>query len=104
MVEYKKCGKREANKREGAIESLLVKKVKQVGGLCFKFVSGVKGVPDRIVICNGKVGFIELKRPKGGMVSEHQKYWIEKIRESGAYADVILNQEQVEDFMRWIDD
>ena len=37
--------------RESSIESYLVRKVKEHGGLCYKFVSpGNPGVPDRIII------------------------------------------------------
>ena len=37
--------------KESQIESYMVRKVKEHGGLCFKFVSpGNPGVPDRIVI------------------------------------------------------
>lgn len=38
---------------------------------------GVKrGLPDMLVIVNGHLLFIEMKRQKGGVVSDHQKSWI----------------------------
>lgn len=49
---------------EKAIESRLKQRVTERGGLCFKFSSpGTIGVPDRIVILNGNIVFVELKRP-----------------------------------------
>ena len=49
---------------EGKLERLLVDKVKQLGGLCWKFVSpGVSGVPDRFIAFDGRVVFVEMKAP-----------------------------------------
>jgi hypothetical protein len=49
---------------ESAIEKYLKRCVEKLGGLCWKFVSpGTDGVPDRIVLLNGRVIFVELKRP-----------------------------------------
>lgn len=50
---------------EKHIESKLRKKVKELGGRAYKFVSpGNSGVPDRLIVLpNGKIGFAELKRP-----------------------------------------
>lgn len=54
--------------RESSIESYLVRKVKEHGGLCYKFVSpGNPGVPDRIIITpTGKTVYVELKPRLGG--------------------------------------
>ena len=35
------------------------------------------GVPDYMIVLPDKLLFIEMKRRKGGQVSEHQKKWIE---------------------------
>ena len=49
---------------EREIEQHLVVQVKKIGGWCLKFVSvGVSGVPDRIIIHNGSVVFVEVKAP-----------------------------------------
>lgn len=49
---------------ESAIEKYLRRNVEKLGGHCWKFVSpGTDGVPDRIVLLNGWVIFVELKRP-----------------------------------------
>lgn len=60
--------------RESKIEKLLKRKVEEKGGLCLKWVSpGQTGVPDRIILMpNGKIRFVELKRP-GEKVSPVQK-------------------------------
>lgn len=49
--------------REKEIEQALVRSVKNIGGLCLKFISpSMNGVPDRLVLLpNGKCAFIELK-------------------------------------------
>ena len=55
---------RKKNISEGHLERLLVDKVKQLGGLCWKFVSpGVSGVPDRFIAFDGRVVFVEMKAP-----------------------------------------
>lgn len=51
--------------REHEIEKHLVKRCKEKGWLCWKFVpTGVRGVPDRLVLKpSGKCVFAELKAP-----------------------------------------
>ena len=50
--------------RERELEKQLIDEVKRRGGLCEKWTSGTVGWPDRIVILpDGKVGFVEVKRP-----------------------------------------
>ena len=51
--------------REHDIEWKLVKAVKEMGGICPKFVSpGTDGMPDRMVLMPaGKIGFVEVKAP-----------------------------------------
>jgi hypothetical protein len=57
--------------RESSIESYLVRKVKEHGGLCYKFVSpGNPGVPDRIIITpTGKTVYVEPSWRNGGRMS-----------------------------------
>ena len=60
--------------RESNVEQYLVRKMKEAGGLCYKFVSpGCDGVPDRICIYRGQVIFVELKRP-GEMPRKLQRH------------------------------
>lgn len=50
---------------EKQIEQYLVKRVKEMGGKAYKFVSpGNAGVPDRLVcLPGGRIVFVELKAP-----------------------------------------
>jgi hypothetical protein len=59
---------------EKNIEAHLVKRVKEIGGMAYKFVSPAhRGVADRVVcLPNGVVWFVELKAP-GGRLSPLQK-------------------------------
>ena len=64
-------------------------------GLDVKYVASLKsqghysGIPDLVVLLgNGKICFIELKRQKGGKVSEEQKKWIEYLNKNGYPAKV----------------
>lgn len=41
------------------------------------------GIPDMIIVTWGGVLFLELKREKGGIVSDSQKRWIEAINNAG---------------------
>lgn len=52
--------------RERDVEKYLVAQVERRGGLCLKFTSPQhKNVPDRIVLMNGKVCFVECKATGG---------------------------------------
>ena len=87
---------------EKDLEKYLVKQVKKLDGLCFKFVSpGNAGVPDRIVIKDGKLIFIELKAPEKGVralqrlqidrLLEHEQ--VVYVADSKEKIDLILEQE-----------
>lgn len=54
-----------ARLKEKITEEKLVIAVKQMGGICPKFVSpGFNGMPDRLVLLPfGKVAFVEVKAP-----------------------------------------
>lgn len=47
-----------------------------------------KGFPDYVIIANGKLVMIEMKRTRGGVVSEHQKKWIAELTAAGITAIV----------------
>ena len=86
--------------RERDLERYLVKRVKERGGLCFKFVSpGNAGVPDRIIILpeNG-IGFLELKS-----VSEKptklQEYRLAQLRTLGCKAGWTNSKGAIDDFL-----
>lgn len=82
--------------KENVIENHLVKRVKELGGLCWKFTSpSLRGVPDRIVILNQTVAFIEVKRP-GAVPEAHQRVAIAMLRRQGVVADYVDTKEAVD--------
>ena len=70
------------------------------GGLCLKWVCpGWAGVPDRIVLLpEGRVRFVELKRPKGGKVSKLQLWWRKKLIGLGFQFWIIWDQDDLDSF------
>lgn len=88
---------------EKEVEKYLVREVKKIGGVSFKFISpGNAGVPDRIVILPmGKVVFVELKTDKGKL-SKLQTAQIRKISELGAEVKVLYGIEGVKEFINEI--
>ena len=82
---------------EKDIEKALVAMIKRRGGLCLKWVCpGWSGVPDRIVLLpGGRVFFIELKQPKGGRLSELQKFWRDQLQRLGCRYWLIWSHEDV---------
>ena len=88
---------------EKEVEKFLVREVKKIGGISFKFISpGNAGVPDRIVILPiGKVIFVELKTDKGKL-TKLQEVQIKKISDLGADARVLRGIEGVKEFINEI--
>ena len=88
------------NKLEKEIEKKLINLVRKNGGLCLKWVCpGWSGVPDRIVLLpGGRVVFAEVKRPKGGKLSELQKFWRERLNSLGFTCWVVWNEADLQNF------
>jgi len=88
---------------EKEVEKFLVREVKKIGGISFKFISpGNAGVPDRIVILSsGKVVFVELKTDKGKL-TRLQGVQIKKISDLGADVRVLRGIEGVKEFINGI--
>lgn len=86
--------------RESTIEARLVREVRKLGGLCYKFTSpGSPGVPDRIIILpGGRVIFVELKT-EIGRLAKVQKWQIEELRKRGAEIRVLKGMDQVLAFL-----
>ena len=87
--------------RESSIESYLVRKVKEHGGLCYKFVSpGNPGVPDRIILLpSGHIAFVELKT-EIGRLAKVQKWQRSEMEKRGADVRVLYGLDAVKDFLR----
>lgn len=86
--------------KESAIETRLVKLVREGGGLCYKFVSpGNVGVPDRLILIpGGRIVFAELKT-EIGRLSSIQRWQMEEMRKRGADVRVLKGLEQVMSFV-----
>ena len=87
---------------ERDVEDRLVKGVKALGGLCYKFISpGAVGVPDRIAIFpGGEVAFIELKTDTG-KTRPAQDLQIGKLRDRGACVLVLHGVDEVDEFLEY---
>lgn len=57
------------------------------------------GFPDYIILVNDNVIFIELKRTKGGVLSQAQKYWIAALEEAGQTVRVCRGSEEAIKFI-----
>ena len=84
---------------EKKIEQRLVKKVKEMGGLCLKWVSpSMTGVPDRLVFYKGKVIPVELKDPKGKL-SARQEFMFLTLLNQGVVTHVLASEQEVDEFV-----
>ena len=86
--------------KEAVVEQYLVKRVKEIGGIAYKFTSpGRRSVPDRIcVFPTGIVLFVECKA-SGGVLSAGQKREIERLQELRASVTVVWSKENVDDLL-----
>lgn len=82
---------------EKAVESYLKKRVESKGGITWKisFV-GRRGCPDRLVVLNREVWLVELKRPRGGILSALQIKTIGEMQRLGMKVIVISSKEEVD--------
>lgn len=83
-------------KNEKELEELLVKKVKDAGGICPKFMSpGTNGMPDRIVLMpEGRMCFVEVKA-KGQQPRRIQLRRHARLRALGFKVYVLDDPEQI---------
>jgi len=85
--------------RESKIEKYLKDEVEKLGGLCLKFTSSIRGVPDRIVLLpENRIYFVELKNEQGKL-SVPQKYLHKKFKRLGTHVYVPNSKEQVDRFI-----
>ena len=89
---------------EAKVEAYLGEQVKALGGLCIKLNPfWYVGIPDRMVVLpGGRIGFAELKRPKGGRHAEKQKWWRGKLVGFGFHCWLIRNEGTVDFFLSQI--
>lgn len=86
---------------EKQIEQYLRQRVKEIGGIAYKFVSpGNVGVPDRLVCLPGeRAVFVELKSPTGKL-TPNQERQIEKLDMLGFTVFVLNSKAAVDEFIR----
>lgn len=83
---------------ESKIESYLKDQVDINGGLAYKFISSVNGVPDQIVIYNGDIHFVEVKRPNE-KPRPLQTHVHDKIKDQGVDVHVVDSYKSVDWFL-----
>lgn len=87
---------REEKIMERDIEKKLVMKVKGMGGLALKLVSpSMNGLPDRLVLMEGKAFFVELK-DTGKKPRPLQLLRIRQLRELGFKVYVVDNADMID--------
>lgn len=85
--------------RENKVEKYLDSEVVKLGGVTRKWVSpGRDGVPDRIVILNGKVWFVEVKTDDGKLTPVQEREH-DRLREAGARVHTVYGQPSVDMFL-----
>ena len=83
---------------ESDIEKYLAKIVKGAGGVYLKLPAlYTTGIPDRLVLLpEGNMAFVELKRPIGGKRAELQKYWQKKLSTLGYISVFVQTKEEAD--------
>ena len=90
-------------KPEDYVEKYLMKQCKRRDFGCLKFVSpGTNGVPDRIIIANGRIVFVETKRA-GGKLRRLQEEITAEMRRQGADVRVADTRELVDEILAEIE-
>ena len=83
---------------ESAVERELQARVEALGGLCIKVQAiGRRGFFDRVVVLpGGRVWFVELKRPKGGVISPHQKWHMSEFSRLDAPVALVKSSKDID--------
>jgi hypothetical protein len=87
--------------RESTIERYLTQRVKQEGGVAYKFTSpSARGVADRIVcLPGGQTWFVELKAP-GGRMSLLQKIFADEMSRMEQNYVCLWSKQEVDEWIR----
>lgn len=80
--------------RERDVEALLRSQVTDAGGLCVKLAPTEAGVPDRLVVWEGRIWLVELKRADGRL-RPVQVGWHERAAAAGVDVVVLYGVEGV---------
>ena len=84
---------------EKQVEKYLTKRVKESGGLSYKWISTITGVPDRIVFINQQAHLVELKTETGSL-SPRQILVFDELGEHGFSVHVLRSYDDIEDFIK----
>lgn len=88
--------------RENKVEKYLDDQVKKLGGITRKWVSpGRSGVPDRIVIVDGEVVFVEVKTTDGKM-SARQIRECQQLNDAEVQTSVVYGHIGVDEFIGYL--
>lgn len=84
--------------KESVIERELCDRVAARGGLCLKVRTiGRRGFFDRLVVLpDGQIIFVELKRPRGGRLATHQIWYMKAFTELGAAVAVVRSSKDID--------
>ena len=103
-MESKNTTREIRQRSEKYIEEYLRKSVRRIKGLCIKMSpAGLIGIPDRLVLVNGKAVFVELKS-KGKKPSRIQQYTHQKLKDAGFSVTVIDSVEGVDELIKGLAD
>lgn len=84
---------------ERDIEAYLVRKVKERGGVAYKFTSPAhRGVADRVVCLPGQTWFVEVKAP-GGRLTALQTLFGREMERLGQNYTVLWSKEEVDQWL-----
>jgi len=88
--------------KESVVERELAQRVRDRGGRCEKVtVLGSRGFFDRLILLpGGRVIFAELKRPRGGRLSAHQKMYRDEYVALGAAVVLIKNTKDIDALLK----
>ena len=83
--------------KEKVLEQYLVRKVKSMGGIAYKFTSPARrSVPDRLVLLpGGRILFVECKG-SGARATKAQQYELDRISQLGFEAAVVDSKEKID--------
>lgn len=87
------------NPLESKIETYFKNQIKAIGGLAYKFKSTVNGVPDQLVIYNGHLYLVELKRP-GEKPRANQVYVHNQIKKQNVNVYTVNTTDKVDAFIK----
>lgn len=87
------------NPLESKIETYLKTQIKNIGGLCYKFKSTVNGVPDQLVIYEGNMYLVEVKRPNE-IPRANQVHIHNEIQKRGVTVYTVDTTNKIDEFIR----